>query len=60
MELAQECSNLNKYKTYQRNIDDTSAAFILDDFEFRGINNIRIDNHNDEDIMNSETVIKII
>ena len=56
LEWAQECSHLNKYKTYQRNIDGTSTAFILDDFEFRGSNNVRIDNHNDEEVMNSETV----
>ena len=56
LEWAQECSHLNKYKTYQRNIDGTSTAFILDDFEFRGSNNVRIDNHNDEEVMNSERV----
>ena len=32
MKWAQECSHLSKYKTYQRNIDGTSAAFIFDDF----------------------------
>ena len=36
LEWAQECSHLYKYNIYQRNIDGTSAAFILDDFEFRG------------------------
>ena len=55
LEWTQECTHLNKYNTYQRNIDGPSAAFILDDFEFRGSNNIRIDNHNDEEVMNSET-----
>ena len=56
LEWAQECSNLNKYNTYQRNIDGTAAAFILDDFEIRESNNVRIDNHIDEEVMNPETV----
>ena len=56
LEWTQECSHLNKYKIYQRNIDGTSTAFILDDFEFRGSNNVRIDNHNDEEVMSSEKV----
>ena len=49
-------SSFNKYKTYQRHIDDTSTAYILDSCEFRGSNNVRIDNHNDEDDMHAETV----
>ena len=56
LEWTQECFHLSKYKTYQRNIDGTSAVFILDDFEFRRINNVRIDNHNDEEVMSSEIV----
>ena len=48
LEWVQECSYLNTYNIYQRNFDDTSTAFILDDFEFRGSNNVRIYNHNDE------------
>ena len=50
----QECSHLNKYKTYQRNINGTFTAFILDNFEFRGRNNVIIDNHNDKEVMSSE------
>ena len=33
LEWAQECSHLNKYNTYQRNIDGTSAEIFRDDFE---------------------------
>ena len=42
-EWAQDRSHLKKYKDFQRNVDGSSSAFILGDFEFRGKNNSRID-----------------
>ena len=45
-------SNLSKkHKDIQCNIDGTSAAFILEDFEFRAKNNMRINNDSGKDII---------
>jgi len=43
-ELAQDRTYLKKYKNYQRSIDGSATAFILNDLEFRGENNKRINN----------------
>ena len=43
-EWAQDRTYLKKHKDIQRNIDGSSAAFILKDFEFRGNKNKRINN----------------
>ena len=46
LKQVQESSYLRKYKTCQRNID--CVIFILDDFEFRGHKNFRINNRSNE------------
>ena len=55
-EWAQDRTYLKKDKDYQRNIDGSAVAFILNDFEFRGENNKRINNSIDSDVKNSKTV----
>ena len=49
-EWAQDRTHLKKHKDIQRNIDGSSAAFILEDFEFRANNNKRINSDSDKDI----------
>jgi hypothetical protein len=49
-EWAQDRSHLKKYKDIQRNVDGSSSAFILSDFEFRGKNNRRIDQDSNTEV----------
>jgi hypothetical protein len=55
-EWAQENSYLIKHKDIQRNVDGSSAAFIMNDFEFRGRNNTRINQKSNYDVNNSHSV----
>ena len=54
-EWAQDRTYLKKHKDIQRNIDGSSAAFILEDFEFRAKGNKRIDNTS-EKAVNKATI----
>ena len=56
-EWAQDRTYLKKYKGIERNIDDSSAAFIMNDFEFRMKDNKRINNKDVKQI-NKATMIK--
>ena len=55
-EWAQDKTYLKKYKDIERNVDGSSAAFILSDFEFRGKGNTRIDNSSKQAINRSYIV----
>ena len=50
MEWAQDRAYLKKHKDIQRNIDGSSAAFILKDFEFRTKTNKRVDNTSNKEV----------
>ena len=52
-EWAQDRSYYKTYKDIQRNVDSSSAAFILSDFEFRRKNNQRCDQKSKKDISRS-------
>ena len=55
-EWAQDKTHLSKFKDIQRNVDKSPAAFILEDFEFRGTNNRRLDNKNSKAISRATIV----
>ena len=55
-EWAQDRTYMKKHKDIERNIDKSSAAFILEDFEFRAKNNKRINNSSTIKIKNSSMV----
>ena len=55
-EWAQAQSHLRKTKDVQRNIDGSPAAFVLDDFEFRGKNNQRLNQASIKDINRAHSV----
>ena len=57
-EWAQDRTYLKKYKDIQRNIDGSSAAFIMKDFEFRGSKNKRINNSSVKEV-NKATINNI-
>ena len=57
-EWAQDSAMLKKNKDIQRNVDGTSAAFILEDFEFRNKNNIRLNQNNYNSIRHA-TILNI-
>ena len=57
-EWAQDKLFLNKHKDIQRNVDHSPAAFILNDFEFRGVNNVRINNNSYKEI-NKATIVNV-
>ena len=47
-----------KYKETQRNVDGSSAAFILDDMEFRANGNKRINQNSNKEI-DSATMVNV-
>ena len=49
-EWAQDRTYLEKHKDVQRNVDGSPAAFIMKDFEFRGMNNKRLDNNSTKEV----------
>ena len=55
-EWAQDQSHLRKLKDVQRNIDGSPAAFVLDEFEFRGKNNQRLNQASIKDINRAQSV----
>ena len=55
-EWAQDRSYMMKNKDIQRNVDGSSAAFILEDFEYRGANNKRINQKSNSAVNKSKTV----
>ena len=55
-EWAQDKTYLKKHKDIERNVDGSSAAFIVSDFEFRGKGNTRIDNSSKQAINRSYIV----
>ena len=55
-EWAQDRVYLKKHKDVERNIDGSSAAFILKDFEFRAKKNKRIDNSSPKGLNQAATV----
>ena len=57
-EWAQDRTYLKKHKDIQRNIDGSSAAFILEDFEFRAKGNKRMDNTSTKEV-NKATINNI-
>ena len=57
-EWAQDRTYLKKHKSIERNIDGSSAAFIMCDFEFRMKNNKRINNKSIKEV-NKATMINI-
>ena len=57
-EWAQDRTYLKKHKDIQRNIDGSSAAFILEDFEFRAKGNKRMDNTSAKEV-NKATINNI-
>ena len=57
-EWAQDHKYLKRFNDIQRNVDGSSAAFILEDFEFRSNNNKRI-NQNSNNQINKATTVNI-
>ena len=57
-EWAQDCSHLKKFKDIQRNVDESPSAFIINDFEFRGSNNKRID-QNSNNAVNRARIVNV-
>ena len=57
-EWAQDRNYLKQYKDIQRNVDGSSAAFIMEDFEFRKENNKRINNSSHKEV-NKATIDNI-
>ena len=55
-EWAQDRTYLHKYKDFQRNVDGSSAAFILTDMEFRAQKNKRINNNSLVEINEANSV----
>ena len=55
-EWAQDRTYVRKHKDIERNIDKSSSAFILEDFEFRGKGNKRINNSSTNEIKKASTV----
>ena len=57
-EWAQDRSHLKKFKDIQRNVDESPSAFIINDFEFRGSNNKRID-QNSNNAVNRARIVNV-
>ena len=55
-EWAQDRTYLHKHKDFQRNVDGSSAAFILTDMEFRAKKNKRINNNSLVEINKAKSV----
>ena len=55
-EWAQDRTYLKKHKDIERNIDKSSSAFILEDFEFRADGNKRINNSSTKEIKKSSII----
>ena len=57
-EWAQDTTYLQKYNDIERNIDGTPAAFIMNDFVFKGKNNKHIDNSSNKEV-NKASIVNI-
>ena len=57
-EWAQDRSFFKKFNDIQRNVDGSPSAFIIDDFEFRGSNNSRID-QNSTHAVNRANIVNV-
>ena len=58
-EWAQDRTCLKKYKDIQRDVDGSSAAFIMEDFEFRKENNKVINNSSHKELNKATTINNI-
>ena len=57
-EWAQDRTYMKKHKDIERNINGTSSAFILNDFEFRNVGNRRINNSSVKEV-NKASIVNI-
>ena len=55
-EWAQDRSQMIRHKDIQRNVDGSAVAFILEDFEYRGLNNRRINQKSNSEVNKAKLV----
>ena len=55
-EWAQDHTHLSKYRDVQRNVDGSPAAFTMRDWDFRGKNNVRLNQSSGKQINNADSV----